>query len=78
MSEDVAIAFIAHVEKTPDLQVAIEGLRGPGVLKQLVALAAAQGYTFTEEEYRLAVVQLADGALSEESLDEVLRESGLK
>lgn len=78
MPEEVAVAFITHVGKTPALQAEIERLRGPGVLKQLVELAAAQGYEFTEEEYRQAVVQLADGALSDEALDEVLRETGLK
>ncbi len=44
----------------------------------MVTLGAEHGFEFTEEDYRAAVVTLADGALSDEALDEVLREAGFK
>lgn len=78
MSSSDALAFIAAVGKSPELQTQINGLRGRDVLDQLVLLGAAQGMTFTVEEYREAVVIMADGELSEAALDEVLRETGLK
>jgi GTPase len=78
LSSSDALAFIAAVGKSPELQTQINGLRGRDVLDQLVLLGAAQGMTFTVEEYREAVVIMADGELSEAALDEVLRETGLK
>jgi len=78
MSQEDATRFIASVEKSPELQEEISSLTGAGVLKRLAALAAERGYHFNEDEYRAAVVALADGALSDEALDEVLRETGLK
>ncbi len=78
MSLENALAFIASVEKSPELQAEINLYSGAGVLKRLVALGEAHGYGFTEDEYREAVVQLADGELSDEALEEVLRETGLQ
>lgn len=72
------MAFIEHVGKTPALQTRVEGLEGKGVLARMVELGAAEGFAFSEEDYRAAVVDLADGALSDESLDEVLREAGFE
>lgn len=78
MSQEDAARFIAAVGDTPALQAEIDTYKGAGVLKRLADLGAAHGYQFTEDEYRAAVVSLADGDLSDEALDEVLRETGLK
>lgn len=78
MSREDAIAFIKRVGQSAALREEVERYSGRGVLERLTALGAEHGFEFTAEEYRAAVVELADGALSEASLDEVLRESGLK
>ncbi len=78
MSEADATQFIRKIGASPDLQNTVNALQGKGVLSRLVALGAEHGLEFTEEEYRAAVVTLADGALSDEALDEVLREAGFK
>lgn len=78
MSQEEAARFIALVGGSTELQAEVGGYRGAGVLKRLVTLGAQHGLRFTEEEYRAAVVELAEGALSDEALDEVLRETGLK
>jgi predicted ribosomally synthesized peptide with nif11-like leader len=78
MSVAQATAFIEYVGASPALQREIDGYSGPGVLKRLVDLGARTGFSFTEEDYRNAVIELADGELSDESLDAVLRETGLK
>lgn len=73
-----ALAFIAAVGHSPELQERLSHMRGREVLEQLVEVGREIGYQFTVEEYREAVVYLAEGELSDESLDEVLRETGLK
>lgn len=78
MSRSDALAFIAAVGQSPEFQARINTLRGRGVLDQLVEMGRELGYEFTVDEYREAVVAMADGELSDESLDEVLRETGLK
>lgn len=78
MSIPEALSFIAAVGESPALQEQINQLRGRDVLEQLVELGSAQGLHFSVDEYRDAVVLMAEGELSDESLDEVLRETGLK
>lgn len=78
MSRSDALAFIAAVGQSPELQARIDALRGRSVLDQLAVMGRELGYEFTAGEYREAVVSMADGELSDESLDEVLRETGLK
>lgn len=78
MSEADATQFIRKIGTSPELQNSVNALQGKGVLSRLVAMGTEHGYDFTEEEYRAAVVALADGALSDEALDEVLREAGFK
>jgi len=73
-----ALAFIAAVGQSPELQERLNGMRGRDVLDQLVEVGRELGCEFTADEYREAVVSLAEGELSDESLDEVLRETGLK
>ncbi|MCF6286404.1 MAG: Nif11-like leader peptide family natural product precursor [Candidatus Hydrogenedentes bacterium] len=77
MSQSNATAFISRIGESPALQEAVNGFQGKGGLAHVVKLGAECGFDFTEEDYRAAVVELADGALSDESLDEVLREVGL-
>ncbi len=78
MSEANATQFIKKIGTSPELQEAVNALQGAGVLRRMVTLGAEHGFEFTEEDYRAAVVTLADGALSDEALDEVLREAGFK
>lgn len=78
MPRSDALAFIAAVGKSPELQARLGRMRGREALEQLVEVGKEVGYVFTVEEYREAVVSLAEGELSDESLDEVLRETGLK
>ena len=78
MSRSDALAFIAAVGQSSELQARIDALRGRSVLEQLAEIGLALGYEFTVDEYRDAVVSMAGGELSDESLDEVLRETGLK
>ena len=73
-----ALAFIAAVGQSPELQERLSRMRGRDALDQLVEVGREIGYQFSVEEYREAVVSLAEGELSDESLDEVLRETGLK
>ena len=77
MSQCNAALFIGRIGESPALQEAVSEFQGKGGLVRMVALGAECGLDFTEEDYRAAVVELADGALSDESLDEVLREVGL-
>ena len=76
MSKDSAKAFIHSVGKDPRLQELVSAFKGKGVLARIVLLGAKHGFDFSEEDYRAAVVELADGALSDEALDELLREAG--
>ena len=78
MSSSEALAFIAVVGQSPELQERINRMRGGGVLEQLVDLGLERGYAFSVDEYRGAVVSLAEGELSDDALDEVLRATGLK
>jgi len=78
VSKAQANAFINHVGHSPDLQAAVSALTGHGVLAKLVEMGAHNGFAFTEDDYRAAVVDLAEGALSDEALDEVLRDAGFK
>lgn len=78
MSVDQAMAFIALVGESPGLQAEINGYSGKGIFARLIALGARHGFHFSEDQYREAVVALADGELSDEALDEVLRDTGLK
>ena len=78
MSQAEAEQFIGQIGASEALQGEVALLQGKGALSKLVRLGADHGLTFTEEEYRAAVVAMTDGALSDESLDELLREAGFK
>ncbi len=78
MSIPDALSFIKAVGESEPLQEQINRLRGRHVLERLVEMGRERGFEFSVDEYRDAVVSMADGELSDESLDEVLRETGLK
>lgn len=78
MPVDDALKFINHVGHSPELRKRVEALKGVHAIRDMAVLAGQEGFRFTEEEYRAAVMVLAEGELSEESLNEVLRELGVE
>lgn len=74
MSIENAVAFLAEAEKNRALRMRLGELKGTGTLKRLVVIAAEAGFFFTEDEYRMAVVEAAQGELLEESLNAVIKE----
>lgn len=78
MSVENALAFLDESQKNAALRSRIAALKGPGTLKRMTIVAAEAGFYFTEDEYRMAVVELAQGELSEESLNSVLKDLKMK
>jgi len=78
VSQEDASGFIDFVGQSPQLQDEIATFSGAGSMDRLVELGKQHGFQFSVDDYRQAVVELAEGELSDEALDEVLRESGLK
>jgi len=76
MSVEKATAFLAFVQEDGALQAAIAALRGPESLEKLVALAEEQGFHFTVDDYREAVILAAEGELSDEALEKTAEEAG--
>jgi len=74
MSIENAHAFLAEVPKNNTLRTQLKSLRGAGALTGLVEIAAHSGFLFTEGEYRAAVAELAEGELSEGSLNATIDE----
>lgn len=74
MSIENALAFLTEAEKNRTLRMQLAGLKGAGTLKRLVIIAAEAGFYFTEDEYRMAVAEAAQGELSEDSLNAVIKE----
>jgi len=77
MSIEDALTFIDAAGQPGELQTRVGALRGAGSLDRLRALGEEVGLSFTIEEYREAVVKLAEGELSDAELEGVLRDSGL-
>lgn len=77
MSVETALRFLEFVATRPELQEQIAAFKGRTAIDSLRALAAGQGYDFSDEEYRAAIVKLAEGELSEEAIREVQRELGV-
>jgi predicted ribosomally synthesized peptide with nif11-like leader len=77
MSEQTALDFIKQVRCSPVLSRRINALKGAGAVRDLVQIAAEEGFRFTEDEYRQAIVTLSNGELSEDSLNALSREMGL-
>lgn len=76
MSMENAREFIRTVGESPALQERLAALTGRDAVTGLCAIAAELGFQFNPEEYREAVVEEADGGLSEEAIDEAVREWG--
>jgi predicted ribosomally synthesized peptide with nif11-like leader len=77
MSVEHAHAFMAHARKSPELGLRIEALKGAQALDDLAVIAKEAGFEFTVEEYRAAVVDAADGELSDAALDQLARDLGM-
>jgi predicted ribosomally synthesized peptide with nif11-like leader len=78
MSTQQAHAFMKHARRNPDLRKRIEALEGADAIREMAAIAEEYGFHFNENEYREAVVDLSGGELSDESLRELLRQTGLE
>jgi hypothetical protein len=77
LSEQIALDFMEKARRSPALCRRINALKGAGAVESLVKIAAEEGFVFTEEEYRKAVVTLAAGELSDDTLDALVQEMGL-
>lgn len=77
MSVEQALAFLKHLELRDDLRARIAEFGGRGAIGALGRLAATEGFQFSEEDYRAAVIEMADGELSDEALEATQREMGL-
>lgn len=71
MSVEKALEFISQVRASKALQSRVHALRGANALADLVRIAAEEGFTFTEADYREAVVQSSGGELTDEALDQL-------
>ncbi|MFP4502411.1 MAG: Nif11-like leader peptide family natural product precursor [Candidatus Hydrogenedentota bacterium] len=78
MTVQNAKAFIEHVGKHPELQDRLNALTGRGTLDRLAEIGREEGYEFTAQDYREAVIDMAAGELSPEALDRAAREMGLE
>lgn len=74
MSIENALAFLSETQQNAILRARVAGLKGPGALSRLVTVATESGFFFTEDDYRRAVVELAQGELSDASLDRVIQD----
>jgi len=74
MSQEKAERFMDAVEMDAALRERVAALTGADAIEKLCAIAHEQGFQFTPEDYRAAVVARSAGELSEESLDELIRE----
>ena len=77
MSREHALAFLALAERDAALREEILLLKGPGAIEGLAKIGAARGLVFSAEEYRQAVVAMANGELDDAALMTVLEEVGL-
>lgn len=77
MSVDTALRFLEFVATQPELQQEIATFKGRTAIESLRALAAGVGFAFSEDDYRAAIVKLAEGELSEEAIRDVQRELGV-
>ena len=77
MSAENALAFLALAERDGALRREIGLLKGAAAIQGLVQLGSARGLLFSEEEYRQAVMLMANGELDDAALMAVLEEVGL-
>ncbi len=77
MSIDRALEFLDHVAQHTALQERIAAFKGRTAIDELRAVAAEEGFVFTDEDYRAAITHLAEGELSDDAIREVQRELGV-
>ncbi len=77
MSVENAFLFLKRAERDRTLRDEIALLKGRAAIDGLVVLGAQRGLAFTADEYRSAVVAMANGELDEAALHAVLEEVGL-
>lgn len=78
MSVENALAFLEYLQTRDAVRRRIAQLKGAGALRDLAAIGTEEGFDFTEQEYRAAVVHLSEGELSDEALDQLVRDMGMK
>jgi predicted ribosomally synthesized peptide with nif11-like leader len=77
MSQQQARAFMEYAQGDEATARRVAALKGRTALQELVAIAGEHGFAFTEEEYRAAVVEAAEGELSDEAIRKTQREMGM-
>jgi len=77
MSVESAFAFLKLAERDRTLREEIGLLKGRAAIDGLAALGARRGLNFSVQDYRAAVVAMANGELDEAALTAVLDEVGL-
>ena len=77
MSIDSALAFLDYVRTREQVRRRIGQLKGAGAIADLAVIAAAEGFVFTEQDYRAAVIEAAQGELTDAALERFARETGM-
>jgi len=77
MSIESALAFLDYVRTQEAVRSRIGQLKGAGAVADLAGIAAAEGFMFTEQDYRAAVIHAAEGELSDAALERFARETGM-
>ena len=77
MSQQLAKAFIEQAQGDPAIGRRLAALKGRTALQELLAIAREYGFVFTDEDYRAAVVEAAEGELSDDEIRKTQREMGM-
>lgn len=77
MSIESAKLFLNAVRENESLRSHINALSGKDVLGQMIKMAQCEGFDFTLDEYREAVVLESQGELEVDALNEALDQLGL-
>ena len=77
MSLDSVYAFLDHVKNNNQLQQEIASLRGGDSVVKLLMMAREAGYDFSRDEYHQAILELAEGELSNESIHRTAQAMGM-
>jgi predicted ribosomally synthesized peptide with nif11-like leader len=78
MSRERALEFLACAATQPELQARLGALKGRTALDDLRGIAREAGFDFSEEDYRTAIVALAEGELDDEAIENVQRDLGIR
>lgn len=77
MSLDTVYAFLDYVKTNNRLQTEIAELRGLDSVDKLLVKARDAGYDFSRDEYLQAIMELAEGELSDDSIRRTAQSMGL-